>query len=482
MAVIPYLAFTLIVLGAKNWLISIYASPIPFWDQWDAEADGLYRPWLEGTLGWGDLFKPHNEHRILLTRLLGILLLELNGRVWDPVMQMQVNACVHVVALCALIYFIGGGLSEKNKSVLILFCTVIFTIPYGWENTLAGFQSQFYFSLVLTFIFLWSMSKYKTYTGLWWAGLACGLLSVFSIASGALTLLAGIVLVVLRPLITKNRKQLPLMGALIMLIAACVAIFFTPVIAGHAPLKAQSIGQFFAALTSAMSWPGPSFLWILMQLPILIFAAQVMIEKNDENPNHWFVLALAVWVFGQYISIAYGRATGTLASRYLDLFAISLLINFYCTVNLVRKNKINCSKLHILLATLWMMVLAVGLSQHVETIANDIQSKRQQGITQQNNVKEYLKSHDVTHLTNKPQMDLPYPNPQRLKILLDHPVIVRILPRDINGLEPKNRLSIVKHITNLISNSAVYLVGIGVALLILSLIFNEQKKYQGIEN
>lgn len=63
--------FTL-VLAAKLILIAHFGQPVPFWDQWDAEAYRLYKPYLEGTLQPQAFIEPHNEHRILLTRLLGI--------------------------------------------------------------------------------------------------------------------------------------------------------------------------------------------------------------------------------------------------------------------------------------------------------------------------------------------------------------------------------------------------------------------------
>jgi hypothetical protein len=66
-------ACALVVIGAKCWMIACYGSPTPFWDQWDAEAAGLYPNFLSGTLNFSDLIAPHNEHRILMTRLWSLL-------------------------------------------------------------------------------------------------------------------------------------------------------------------------------------------------------------------------------------------------------------------------------------------------------------------------------------------------------------------------------------------------------------------------
>jgi len=56
------------VLGAKILLIARLGIPTPYWDQWDAEAAGLYLPWLEGRLDAAHWFAFHNEHRLVLTR------------------------------------------------------------------------------------------------------------------------------------------------------------------------------------------------------------------------------------------------------------------------------------------------------------------------------------------------------------------------------------------------------------------------------
>jgi hypothetical protein len=86
---IPYLSFAIFVLGVKLVIVGHYGNAAPYWDQWDDGADALYRPWFEGSLHWADLFAWHNEHRILTTRLLALALIELNGQLWNPKLQMQ---------------------------------------------------------------------------------------------------------------------------------------------------------------------------------------------------------------------------------------------------------------------------------------------------------------------------------------------------------------------------------------------------------
>src|SRR5690242_2473567 len=87
----------LAILGFKILLIARLGSPTPFWDQW-AEATSVYLPYLSHTLTIDHLLAFHNEHRLMLTRVMALALLMLNGT-WDPILQMLVGTLVHVVAI-----------------------------------------------------------------------------------------------------------------------------------------------------------------------------------------------------------------------------------------------------------------------------------------------------------------------------------------------------------------------------------------------
>ncbi|MBI3706007.1 MAG: hypothetical protein HY244_19620 [Rhizobiales bacterium] len=137
-------ACALAVVGAKCWAISVYASPTPFWDQWDGEAASVYQPYFAGTLRLSDLIVPHNEHRILITRLWSLLLLELNGY-WDPILQMVANTLLAGLTVALLIAAFRPMLDTVSWIVLALFSMIIFALPLAWENILSGFHSQWYF-------------------------------------------------------------------------------------------------------------------------------------------------------------------------------------------------------------------------------------------------------------------------------------------------------------------------------------------------
>jgi len=178
-------SFASILFGVQLWLISSNGNATPFWDQWDAEANGLYRPYLNHTLTFRQLLQPHNEHRIFTTRLLALVLLKVNHS-WNPMLQMIVNAGLHVLAILAAIYFIIRVIGQNSLVPMLAFSLVLFGLPYGWENTLAGFQSQFYFVLLFSFTGLWLLLCHEPISIGWWFGIVLAVLAFFSLASGVL--------------------------------------------------------------------------------------------------------------------------------------------------------------------------------------------------------------------------------------------------------------------------------------------------------
>lgn len=429
--IMPYLGFAIFVLGTKLSLIAFYANATPYWDQWGAEADQLYRPWLEGSLKWTDLLAAHNEHRILTSRLLALALFELNGKIWDPILQMQINALLHVVALSLLLFYLSKALPSNFKATVFVFSAVLFSIPFGWANTLAGFQSCFYILLLFSFVFLWAMTAYSTYSAKWWLGVVAGGLCLLTLASGALTLLAGGLILATRRLIEKNKEHVASSAIALLLFLAVLSISLTPDIPGHAALKAHSVSQFLVALARVVSWPTHKIGLFVIQLPLLLFGLRVLCNKAYQTPVCLFIAAMTLWLFGQFVSIAYGRALETLSSRYLDLFAIGLVLNFLSLLILLHQAKTQHKLFYLIGIAVWLATVTFGFSMSTEQMLVDLRAKAHYGLEQEKNVRAYLCSGDIEHLQNKPFLSVPYPNPEMLKKLLDNPTIRRILPGNI---------------------------------------------------
>lgn len=436
-----YVAFVICMFGAKIAAVALWGNGTPYWDQWDAEGD-LFRRWLEGSLEWSQLFSTHNEHRIFLSRLLAIGVFELGGRIWNPILQMQANAALHVAGASALLFYLTRSLSASDRAITILCGMVIFSVPYGWENTLAGFQSPFYFLLLLSVIFLRAMSVYKTYSKGWWWGLAAGFLCPLTLASGAITLFAGAVTLIFRRLGTEGRTQVSISAIVLLMLAAAVSIGTTPTIPAHTALKAQSVGQFLSAFVKVFSWPSNAF-WIsafIVQTPLLVLVYRTVLNKSQPTPTEVFILSMAVWLLGQFVSLSYGRAVAPAQSRYLDLFAVGLLINLVSAFVLLRAAGPRRVFAHQCATAIWLLTIALGFWLSADGLLNDIRRKADQSREQERNVRAYLCTGDNAHLTNKADQEIPYPDMVRLKALLDTTAIRQILPGNIYEPNSKRKL------------------------------------------
>ena len=423
------LLFAAGVLAAKFWLIAEVASAVPFWDQWDGEAANLYLPWLEGRLGWQDLLAAHNEHRIFTTRLLDLLLLQLRGY-WDPLLQMRVNAVIHVGTLCALLLMLLRLIGRQYLPVLLAFALPLFALPYAWENTLAGFQVQFYLVLLFSLSCLYGLTQYQPLQPGWWLGLLSAILAFLSLASGLLALLVVLTLQTGQLVQRRRASGCGLAGLLLLAFLLLVELWLTPVLPGSQHLKADSLQQLLSAFGQIAGWPLGAGLpaALVLYLPGTLLAWQLC--RRPMQKTEALILALWLWGLGQCLLLAYGRAPQPTVSRYLDLASIGLLVNFGILLHLSAGRR--------WLLTLWLLLACLGLLYSLPPALSQLQERQQQTAIQQRHVMGYLADGDFRHLQGRPLLHLPYPNPERLRLLLDEPVIRHILAPQ---LKPSTSLS-----------------------------------------
>lgn len=433
--ILLFSSVALILFGVKLWFIHTNGNATPFGDQWDAEAKGLYQPYLDNKLGLDDLVAPHNEHRIVTTRILDLMLLNIN-LTWNPLLQMTVNAAIHVFTIFFCVFLFTRVAGKTNLPALFIFTLILFGVPYAWENTIQGFQVQFYFVFLFSCISLWLLFYQEPLSWYWWAGVFSGILSFLSLASGSFVFAAG-ALISFIIFITNIRRTPRQLYAIVILVAFfIISIKLTPTIEGHAQFKAASVRDFFTAATTVFGWPIAKNLFgaIIGNLPLLIFTFLTLRRPPSFNNRKWFLLALVVWVVIQGISIAYGRSTTPLSSRYRDLLAILILINFGCLLY-ISISKVNKWGNWIRIgAGLWTSIVLISLVLYsTRHLPDEINSKRRLSLIQEQNMKDYLMTRDASYLMNKPFLHIPYPDAERLLSILQLPGINEIMPANISA-------------------------------------------------
>jgi hypothetical protein len=163
-------------------LVFLYGVDTPWGDQWDGTWP-LLEKMQAGTLGFGDFFAFHNEHRIFFPRLIAVGLAKLTH--WNIRAEMLVIWVL--TSLCSLnlwrLMLLTGLRKSRNREWLFLAANVMLFTPLQWENFLWGFQIGFLLPLACLTACLWIGSSLRQPWGFLLTMALC-LVSTFSVASG----------------------------------------------------------------------------------------------------------------------------------------------------------------------------------------------------------------------------------------------------------------------------------------------------------
>jgi hypothetical protein len=437
----------LALIVVKMLVIGIAGSSIPFWDQWDGEAAGLYKPWIEGSWTWHTFVAPHNEHRLLPTRLVHLTLFEALGRRWNPVAQMTVNAVLHLSAIVALAGFVASSLPRDRRWTVWIFAAALHAVPFGWDNTLQGFNTHFYVLLLLTFVLLWLCTTAAGSSfGFYLAAIAAAGMLVLTMASGLLGVCAAVAVLIGRRLLCHDRTA-PVGLAVVLTGIAVGGFLLTPEIANHRELRAHSIVEFVVGLGRVQAWPLPTvgrnlasaLMPLVMQAPALIALAVAFRNRHTDRQAFLVFAGMTAWVWLQAAAMAYARYRSGLGSRYLDFVSAGTVLNFTAIVYLLTtvawRADVGRSVRNAVmgLAVVWCGAVAFGVAWAIPGLSRDIQTKIVESNEQERRVRAYLTSGDPKVLFEAGPMEIPYPDAARLQMLLDDPTIRSFLPPELMG-------------------------------------------------
>ena len=420
--------FGLLIFGAKLWFIRVAGSDLPSWDQWDAEGEVTLRPFVEGWLGQKEILHPHNEHRLITTKLYVLGLFAANGQ-WDGLLETTVNAALHTGCALLLLLAVSQGLPRPWPVWVGALLVLLFSLPFSWENTLFGFQVQFYFLLLFSLGHLWLTLESDRFSVRWALGQLCGLLAVASLASGFLSAIA--ILAVLGHRLVRERRWSAQQWT-----TASLAVAFSLLgwvmkndVPGHAELRVHGPGQFIEAILQLIAWPGSAvFPWaLLLFIPTVVFVVR-RVQSRETTPIEARLMGLLAWVLLQCLATAYARGgSGTVLSpRYMDLLAVNVILGL---VFLIREF---AGRTRLVLTALWLAAVVAGLTQQSLFMWRDFVGPnipRQQ--TQETHVRDFVRTGDSAHLLNKPWGDVPYPDGPTLLDRLSHKSIQAILPPSV---------------------------------------------------
>lgn len=423
-----------IIFGAKLSVIGKFGSDLPFGDQWDGEARTVYLPCFEGRLTPASFFTPHNEHRIVFTRLLNLGLLLWNGQ-WDARLQCVVNAALHGAILVFLLVWSRRHLGPWAAVAAFLLLIDVAAPPVVWENTLRGFHSQFYFLLGFSLAAMWLLLASPAWSWRWWLAVACALAAVFSMGSGFFCVLPVLALLASRLWFDRAgwRAQLPTVS--LCCVVAGIGWMLRTDVPEHIPLYAHSLHDFSIAFLHSAAWPRIKNMPLapLAYLPLGILCWQWWRRKGAVETAHQFVLAGGLWALLQTAATAYARgADGALpVNRYGDVAAAGMIFNGLALVLFFKEplHGRGLRRLLYVLAGAWCAALITGVwfRAHVAFKA-ELPSIRHWSQTAEMNVQTYLRT---GRFVDSDPLSLPYPKADRLASMLDLPSIRAILPASV---------------------------------------------------
>jgi len=444
---LQWFALFLVIVGVRLWMISIYSSSLPIRDQWDYEGATVFKPWLDGTFRVSDLFRPHNEHRMVLARLLGLGLLWINGE-WDSRLETVVNTFICGLFVVAAAAAIAKIFEPRSRVLIMLALALWLTLPYGQENTLLALGTSYYFLVFFSLIAIWGMGLHRPFSSHWWTGAVSLILACLDMASGVFAAMALLGLLGLRLFKRRMIWKEAVPPALLLLAVIGAAIYFRTVVPYHEHLKAASLGTWLEVFARCLAWPfcDTPLVCVLLYLPAMLVSAWYLVAPADLRcTKPWRqaegIIVVSVWVAMQAAAIAYTRGGSDISlpvSRYMEILAFGVVANLLASLFLVSRLQVR-SRLRIVSAValaVWAIVAASGAAILSYREQSRIGPGQETLLPYEQSVRGYVATSDRQYLEGTPRPTIPYANASRLAWLLNDPGIRSILPAAVRAAVP----------------------------------------------
>ncbi|QNI06765.1 hypothetical protein GAN17_11005 [Mycobacterium kubicae] len=420
-----------IVFGAKLVVIGLLGSPTPFLDQWEGEAAKLYAPYQRGTLSFADIMAPHNEHCILPTRVISLIHLEMAGE-WDTRLEMIFGAIVHTALITLLTALLLPLVTRRRRLLTACFIAILFALPIGYENTLWGFQSQLYFTLLFGVASLAAIATARPFSLRWIGGLAAGLLSSLSFATGVATLLTAGILVSLQLATNTRKHSRPEFAAVTVILTSAAAVTLLVASTTVPNSNPRTLVQGFLMLVTPA---------VVGLVPAIGYCLHVVVNRPETSDRAWIVVGLTGWIPIQLLLIAYGRGV-VFAVRYSDIILLIYpvgLVAVFALSDIASESRFGRYATQGAVTWLFVVIAVLGAAGGYVSALGAIdwnKAAHQQTV----NLRTYFATGNVDQLRAKGahNFDLSFRHSERQAEILRDPQVRAILPPDIRPSDADN--------------------------------------------
>ncbi len=302
---------------------------VPFLDEWEAVNKGG----IIVNQTFSQLFAQHNEHRIVTTKLLTLMLYYFDH--WNLITHQAVNFLIYGLLITVLAYIVKKSAPELPSWILL--CFVFFTLTdVSRENHAWGFQSQFHFSLLFLFLSIWFLFNEKQTWGKILGGALFSVLSIYSFSSGlvesAIVLIGYSLFKLIRiRLETAKMREILQLALVLLVICGALSFYFVGYIkpehhpAYTLPYQKLFWTYFLNLLSGGFGYqvvnilPG-SIIFLYTIIPLI-----GVIKQNGYklSSRRWVIIVSTLAVLAALASITMGRAEfgkgHSKASRYSEI-------------------------------------------------------------------------------------------------------------------------------------------------------------------
>lgn len=305
---------------------------LPFYDEWSNV------PVIAGEapLTWHWLWMPHNEHRILLPRLLYLAVAALSHD--DFRAGCYVNVALLAAASLALLYAIRQA--RGRWSLTDAFFPLILLTPAHFEDLLSGFQSAFLLPVALLAATLALVVIPGPFTPRRLTLLSLGLAALPLCAAGGLIFAAAMTAWLVLAAVLQWRQG----GGRFLLAALPVALVIAACSLGLSPtLSTSNLHETLHGLAQCLStafgpptlthWPWHARLTKCLLAATTFLLLWIILRHPHQRLRATALLALLAGTFLVALAIGYGRTTSgqywAMAPRYAAWMALIPICSFY---------------------------------------------------------------------------------------------------------------------------------------------------------
>lgn len=361
-------------------LLIHYGVNTPFWDQW--EMVPLFQKVDAHTLGIIDLWRQHNEHRVLFPNIL--LLISAYATHWHTGIEILMGLFFAMIS--AVLLFLMLRRSIKSTWLGLLAGTILsawFFSPVQWENWMWGWQVEWFMCIAALLGTIYLLLRFieakgqKNRTILFCMSVITAVLATYTLGGGQLIWVLGLIIL----LVTKQRKK-PLISWGIATVLTLGLYYFnyapTPSPGGspmhvvaHHPI---SFIQFFLTymggpvgaspgLQTAMLIFGSIFVLALAPLLYMVWCDR----RNIKIYLPWLTLMLLGLLCGlstAYSRLGYGIGFAA-SSRYTAFSSLYLIGSFALLFTMIdHKAKLTFEGKRLAVTTLAVLVIPLLVSSY----------------------------------------------------------------------------------------------------------------------